>query len=408
MIEIIKEKEKLILQYVIDGSYYFQNNNWLDEKIVNNDDFKLSKIFNLNSRLLTSLENAEEDNDVFKDYKEYNFQIGESIGNKYKLDKNVFNISHECLLSNDIDLTIEHFVSGTKVNIIQKIISLTKEDLIIGNEDGDNLSIEDYESLIQLFPNSYEINLYRDSRITTVLRSFFDGVDDTKYKYERYLENKPKTQKQPKLNFKKLFSENEIIKYQIILERLKMMLENEDQYNENDWQNEILDIVLLVFPKYVKIIKELKFTDINSIKRRLDFGLIDFDGNLDILEIKKSANINILNKGLYRDNYIANRDLVGAIMQIEKYIYHLNKGGNLLQNSLNKKYSSELGLNINITNPKGIIILGRSNNLDNNQKNDFEIIKRKYNNIVDILTYDTLIERIEKIINSFKSKKNEK
>lgn len=180
------------------------------------------------------------------------------------------------------------------------------------------------------------------------------------------------------------------------------MLENEDKYNENDWQNEIVDIISLVFPKYIKVIKELKFTDTNSKNKRLDFGLIDFDGNLDILEIKKSANISILNKGLYRDNFIANRDLIGSIMQIEKYIYYLNKGGNQLLSKLNKKYSTEIGLEINITNPKGIIILGRSINFNSEQKSDFEIIKRKYNNIVDILTYDNLIDRIEKIINSFR------
>lgn len=397
MIDILKNENKLILKYTIDVDYFFQNRNWIEERLKNNESFKISKIFNISSDLELK---KNEDND--EDYKEYNFTIGYKEGNKYKIINEVFEIEYDCYLTNDIDINIEHFLSGTKVNIIQKIINLTKEDLLIGNEDGDNLSSDDFENLIKLFPNNYEINLYRDSRITAVLRNFFDNVPDKKNQYERYLEKKPITQKEPNLEFKKLFSENEIIKYEIILIQLKKMLENEDKYNENDWQNEIVDIISLVFPKYIKVIKELKFTDTNSKNKRLDFGLIDFDGNLDILEIKKSANISILNKGLYRDNFIANRDLIGSIMQIEKYIYYLNKGGNQLLSKLNKKYSTEIGLEINITNPKGIIILGRSINFNSEQKSDFEIIKRKYNNIVDILTYDNLIDRIEKIINSFR------
>jgi hypothetical protein len=397
LIDILKNEDKLILKYTIDADYFFQNRNWIEERLKNNESFKISKIFKISSDLELK---KNEDND--EDYKEYNFTIGYKEGSKYKIINEVLEIEYDCYLTNDIDINIEHFLSGTKVNIIQKIINLTKEDLLIGNENGDNLSSDDFENLIKLFPNNYEINLYRDSRITAVLRNFFDNVPDKKNQYERYLEKKPITQKEPNLEFKKLFSENEIIKYEIILIQLKKMLENEDKYNENDWQNEIVDIISLVFPKNIKVIKELKFTDTNSKNRRLDFGLIDFDGNLDILEIKKSANISILNKGLYRDNFIANRDLIGSIMQIEKYIYYLNKGGNQLLSQLNKKYSTEIGLEINITNPKGIIILGRSINFNSEQKSDFEIIKRKYNNIVDILTYDNLIDRIEKIINSFK------
>lgn len=211
MIDILKNENKLILKYTIDVDYFFQNRNWIEERLKNNESFKISKIFNISSDLELK---KNEDND--EDYKEYNFTIGYKEGNKYKIINEVFEIEYDCYLTNDIDINIEHFLSGTKVNIIQKIINLTKEDLLIGNEDGDNLSSDDFENLIKLFPNNYEINLYRDSRITAVLRNFFDNVPDKKNQYERYLEKKPITQKEPNLEFKKLFSENEIIKYEII------------------------------------------------------------------------------------------------------------------------------------------------------------------------------------------------
>ena len=51
-----------------------------------------------------------------------------------------------------------------------------------------------------------------------------------------------------------------------------------------------------------------------------------------------------------------------------------------------------------------MIILGRDHNFAADQKFDFEIIKRKYANIVDIMTYDDLLQRLENIIAKFKVK----
>ncbi len=45
--------------------------------------------------------------------------------------------------------------------------------------------------------------------------------------------------------------------------------------------------------------------------------------------------------------------------------------------------------------------MGRENNLTNEQLGDFEIIKRKYKNVIDIITYDELIKRIEQLIEKY-------
>ena len=59
-------------------------------------------------------------------------------------------------------------------------------------------------------------------------------------------------------------------------------------------------------------------------------------------------------------------------------------------------------MKIKIANPKAIIVLGRENDFEENQLFDFEIIKRKYANIMDIMTYDDLLRRLENIITRFK------
>ncbi len=45
-----------------------------------------------------------------------------------------------------------------------------------------------------------------------------------------------------------------------------------------------------------------------------------------------------------------------------------------------------------------MLILGRDIDFFGEQEFDFEIIKRKYANIVDVMTYDDLLRRLDNII----------
>ena len=59
-------------------------------------------------------------------------------------------------------------------------------------------------------------------------------------------------------------------------------------------------------------------------------------------------------------------------------------------------------MSIHISNPKAIIIVGRDkidgSDMSPNQQLDFEIIKRKYAHMMDIITYDDLLRRLENTI----------
>jgi hypothetical protein len=67
---------------------------------------------------------------------------------------------------------------------------------------------------------------------------------------------------------------------------------------------------------------------------------------------------------------------------------------------INRRQAANLpaGLTMRIINPKAIVIAGRSNTLSAQQLFDFELIKRKYANMVDILSYDDLLNRFSGII----------
>jgi hypothetical protein len=166
-----------------------------------------------------------------------------------------------------------------------------------------------------------------------------------------------------------------------------------------------VDFLLLIFPKYIAVLENLHIKDFYSnpskVKDRyIDLTLIDANGTLDIVEIKKPFANCILSQSKYRDNYTPRTELSGSVMQIEKYLFHLSKWGREGEKEILKKRSAELpsGFEIKVTNPKAMIILGRDTDFANDQKFDFEIIRRKYANVIDIMTYDNLLRRLDNII----------
>jgi len=393
LIEIIKAENDLILKYsYTDYSSIF----WVDKKLKSSKPFNIQHIFNVsNDILIKRIENEDQEPES------YNFKIGSLLDNYFKIDKTVFGLKNNFYFFKDCNLTENHLFARRKISILNQIDRQISKDIFIGGPREDILPFESFNKLVKIFPTSHEITLYREAKITSVLTEYFSNIIDKEEKYTTYINKKTPVYKS---KIRKTFKEADILKYETLLGKLKSMLSNEIKYSENQWQEEILQIILLLFPKYIAVFDEVRFKDTNNQNRRLDYGLIDFMGNLDLIEIKIPFDKSIVSVRTYRDNHIPNRDLSGAIMQIEKYIYYLNKSGNAGERKLTEKYKAELpeGIEIKITNPNGMIIMGRDSNLNKRQLNDFEIIKRKYKNIVDIFTYDDLIRRMEILIEQLK------
>ncbi|WPV64003.1 Shedu immune nuclease family protein [Chitinophaga sp. LS1] len=230
---------------------------------------------------------------------------------------------------------------------------------------------------------------------------FFTTTRDAKADYEKYL-NKKISRKDP--NLLEEFKEIEIEKYHAILIRLRLMLANEKSYNEKHWQVQILQIILLMYTRYIRVFENVPIKGIDEEKRYLDYLLVDVNGYADVIEIKKPFDNCIVSSRTYRENHIPLHELSGAIMQLEKYLLGLNRWGASTEKALNEKYKDSLpaGVEIKIVNPGGIIIMGREHNLTTSQKKDFEVIKRKFKNVFDIITYDNLIFRLEATISQLK------
>ena len=193
----------------------------------------------------------------------------------------------------------------------------------------------------------------------------------------------------------------EIPKYAFLLEQLQKMRDSEDGYSEAAWQKEILQIVCLLNPKYIAAFPEVEIPDTDSeIKRFLDFLLVDASGNVDVIEIKRSFARGLITSTTYRDNHIASRDLSGTVMQIEKYLRHLNRWGARGEAALRKHIGDKLppDFQIKITKPCGVIIMGREKGLTSAQLRDLEVTRRHYKHIADIVTYDELLRRLRFIL----------
>lgn len=71
-----------------------------------------------------------------------------------------------------------------------------------------------------------------------------------------------------------------------------------------------------------------------------------------------------------------------------------------------KKIEEKLpnGLKVKALNPNGMVIMGRSNDFNEQQKQDFELIKRQYKNITEIMTYDDLLFRLKTIVSALEKR----
>lgn len=143
-----------------------------------------------------------------------------------------------------------------------------------------------------------------------------------------------------------------------------------------------------------------------SSDRYIDLMLVDANGSIDIIEVKKPFDNALLSRHKYRDNHTPRKELSGSVMQAEKYLFHLNKWGQAGEQEIHAKRKDEIpaGLELRITNPKAMILLGRDKDFSAEQRLDFEIIRRKYANMIDIMTYDDLLRRLENIIAMMKRK----
>lgn len=336
------------------------------------------------------------------------FCIG-AVGEAYtQLDSEVFSTDHSFYFGNEIKLKPEMFIAHRNISILGKIDELIDHDLYIGGnwESHNGISLETFKKLIKRFPKTAELNKYAHYRIANILKEHFPEMDKYEEIYSKYIA----THKNSSLANNETVSEYnlqiELEQFSVAYSDLQKMLMHYESIDEKQWQEKIPNIVQLLYPKYICCAREIRFNGIGKNDKQPDFLLVDANGFIDIMEIKK-ADVHMLTK--YRNNYVASRELSGAIQQIEKYIYCLNTSDKA-KADVSSKLIPLLPKEVEsrVVNPQGILLLGRSNEFSHQEMQDLELIKRQYKNVADIMTYDDLAQRLKNIISSLKFKTQSK
>ena len=389
--EIIKFNDELRINY---ENYY-----WVMDEFEKDDEAVV--------RILHALNFNKNDMVEIDDFRCV-FRIAKLVDDYYCIESRVLNIKFNVYLYKDFQQLDTNLFSASRYkNIFEYIQEFrnSNEDIYIDGPKS-NLHLSDLKSLSKEFPNSYEMDLYKQSRISLVLERYFEDVKSFDEKFENY-RNKRVISKSGKKNFD---IEADITKYQSILEHLKDMLKNENQYSENEWGEAVANILLLIFPKYINYHKNVKVNMTSNVSNKqkefLDFMLVKADGCIDVLEIKKSANMNLISNSCDHDNHYASSKLSKVTMQCEKYLYNIIRDSIRFENDINKNYGIYYSnsFNLKVVNPKGLIIIGNSKSYSNKQLLDLEIIRKMYSNIVDIYTYDDIIFMLENILQQLRNR----
>jgi len=390
------KKENLLLL----GYSPYNGGDWIRPKLVTYTNITISHTFIFKEEDLYDEEDEINEFDYDESFVLFIFGKLDIEGKYYKIEGRKLGIIYNIFFNKNINI-YPYYFTCEKISIFRHIANVVNDDIKIGFEDDECINIKTFEQLIEKFPNSYELKLYAEKRITAIIRDEFDKTKDAEKKYEKYMRTK---YSKSDVIIHDITKEFEKEKYNEIYQTLTEMLKNQEAYIETKWQDQVLEILTIIFPKYLYVLKEVPVNDYyNGKKRKIDFTLIDYNGNVDIIEIKRPNDKSILTNYPYRESFVPLRELSGAIMQIEKYLFHLTKGGKKSETLVNEHFHSIItsSLDIKIINPIGIVIMGRDASLNENQIIDFEIIKRKYKNIIDIITYDDLLSRLERIIEKY-------
>jgi hypothetical protein len=381
-------------------------NKWVWDDLTTKKAVQISRVFHFEPRDLLNPPTLTQD---FENY-EYLFQFGALDDGYVKIPARILDIKNDLFISRDVPIKRRIFTAERNVSIFSRLTELLEhsDPIVIGGQRPGAIPWDVYEELLKKFPNTYELDRYADARVQTILSQYLDGMKDARGRYESYLNKKSNLASHLKLDLEAL-KRLEIEKYVLIRDLIDDALTTKKNWSEGEWQQLMLSFLLLLFPKYIKVLENVTIHDyysdpVKKTDRYIDLALIDSNGNLDVIEVKKPFDDKILRKSQYRGNSIPTSELSGCIMQAEKYLFHLSKWGVKGEKELTKRYAVDLpeGMQIRIANPKAIVIVGRDQigdgTMAGSQLLDFEIIKRKYANVMDIITYDDLLRRINNTI----------
>ncbi|WP_136193203.1 Shedu immune nuclease family protein [Actinomyces procaprae] len=403
MITFFDEDNILILHYYSE----YQEVDWIDERLRERESISLKNVFTVRREdLITKTDTHDSTRspvDTFGDTDEDNyrdFRIGSLDGEYWRIRADVLGLNNDLLIAHSITLTVGMFVAERNISIFRRIEQVADEQVIIGGSREGAIPEDDFRTLIRDFPTSTECRLYADARVARVVQEYYSKASEAEIRLQRHLDRKRSPRRRARSRPDQI-SLLELDKFTFVHDSFVKMLGDADSYSEHCWQKKVARLFCLIFPQYICVLESVRITERFShpgenVRREIDMVLVDSSGAIDILEIKKPFADCLVSRGRYRDNYVPKRELAGAVVQCEKYLFYLNCGGAISEKAVQERLDEKLpnAPQIRIINPRAYILAGRDDNLTDEQKFDFEFTRRGSKGVVDMITYDDLLRRL--------------
>lgn len=153
----------------------------------------------------------------------------------------------------------------------------------------------------------------------------------------------------------------------------------------NPWQTWFMNNYCFFGPNYKRPISKTK---INIKGSKPDFLLVTIDGCVDGLDIKKPNVPNIIVEDpSHTGSFYWSSDVNKSIGQLVNYLYDMDEN----------RYQLAEELGISIARPRGIIVIGRSNNWTEKEIRAYRKLSYSLHGI-EVLTYDHLLDRARQML----------
>jgi len=400
--------DQLVLSYAPDD---LRSPEWVDEKLAQDGHTTISRVLTVQRADLLDRTADLDEEDPEGAVRE--FVVGRIEGDYRVIRADVLGLKHDLKIAKGIPLSRKTFVAERDISVFGRIDDLVDQQIVVGGEDEGAIPQQEFARLLRMFPTTTELRLYSWSRVSRIIGEYFESMTGAEEKLAEHLARRERELSGSTVAAERLPAANELEleKFTYVRDRIEEMLADAEAYSEADWQRTVADLFLLIFPQYIAVLQKVRVKERYSNRpratdRELDLVLVAASGTIDILEIKKPFSNGLMSVRQYRDNHVPVRELSGTIMQVEKYLFYLSKSGPDGEKAIFERHKAELpaGLDVKIINPKAFVLAGRDENFSGQQASDFEFVRRKYANVVDIITYDDLLRRLDNILSALRQR----
>lgn len=185
---------------------------------------------------------------------------------------------------------------------------------------------------------------------------------------------------------------------EIIIKYEKLLTENPA---ESEWQKFFDEYITLFDSRYVHKINYKNIA--TGITKYPDLVLVDIYGYIDFYELKKSGT-DLIQYDKSHKTWFWSKDVSMVISQVSDYLQKSKENALSYAKAIKDETETdtEQGLEVNIINPRAIIVIGHTKQLDTEKKrNHFKNLRESLKDIEFVL-YDELLERLKNLLDTIK------